>query len=220
VKSLFKNVSTKKKARKERVMEKQNVPALKIRQKTTDQTPLVMAFRSFGVKDKRNAALSVLLGVLGAGMSSRLFRKLRGEMGACYYVQTYEESHIDHGAATIVTGIDKNRAKEIVQAILAECALLKTQPVEPEELQKVKDYLVSHMYMGLETSDSRANFYGLEEVVRGKAKSPKELEKEIRSVTAKEVMKVAKDIFTNEKMNLAIVGDIADEAPLRQVLKF
>lgn len=220
VKKLFKDIPEHKPVGKQKVTEKQKAPALAIERKPSDQTHMVMAFRAFGARHKKSAAVSVLMSILGDGMSSRLFQKLREEMGACYYVRTANDAYSDHGLAAIATGIDKNRATEVVKAILGECKRLREEEVSAEELQKVKDYVVSHMYMGLETSDNLAVFFLDGEYTHGEARSPKDYEAKIRSVTPKDILKVAKEIFTDERLNLAIVGDIADGAQVKKALTF
>lgn len=205
---------------KEKVVERQKAPAVSFVKKKSDQTHLVLALRSYSARDKRAAALSVLMGILGAGMSSRLFQRLREEMGACYYVGAGADTQTDHGFAAVWTGIDKARLAEVVQAILDECKRLAYEEVQEKELQKVKDYLVSHMYMGLETSDALASHYLSEEVVHGGARNPDLLEKEVRKVTAKDVQAVAKELFVDERLNLAIVGNVSSAAAVKKVLTF
>src|SRR3989338_8175859 len=92
--------------------------------------------------------------------------------------------------------------------------------VSNDELQKAKEHYVGHLYLGLETTDSVAEFYAVQEIIAGKLKNPQELEKNIRKVTAKDVMRVAKDIFRDDKLNLAIVGSIMDKKALKKVLSF
>ena len=87
-----------------------------------------------------------------------------------------------------------------------------------EELKKAEEHCVGHLYMDLETTDSIAEFYAGQEVSMGKLKTPQEVEKEIRKVTSADVMMVAKEIFKDNKLNLAIVGNILKQAQIKKVL--
>ncbi len=218
VKKNFKDIPKAKKISKPAVKEKQKLPGLAIHKKKTDQTHMVMAFRAYGAEDKRIPALTILAEILGKGMSSRLFTKLRDEMGACYYVRAGHDEYTDHGTLAISTGINVSRTKEVVKVLLDECGKLSRIPVSDKELEKAKEHNIGHLYMNLETTDSLAEFYAGQEVSAGKLKKPQELEKEIRKVTAKDVMKVAKDIFRNNKLNLAIVGSISHPKAIKKVL--
>jgi len=220
VKKRFKDVSTDKTLSKPAVKEKQKSPGLLVHEKKTDQAHIILAFRSYSAKDKRIPALTLLAEILGQGMSSRLFHKLRDEMGACYYVRAEHDGGTDHGVFAISVGVNTARTKEVVEVILEECRKLSKTFVSNDELQKAKEHYVGHLYLGLETTDSVAEFYAVQEIIAGKLKNPQELEKNIRKVTAKDVMRVAKDIFRDDKLNLAIVGSIMDKKALKKVLSF
>jgi len=82
-------ISTTKKTDKKKVWEKQTGPAIKTQFKETDQTHLIIGV--FGLLifyDKRMPALRLLSAILGNGMSSRLFKRMREELGICYYVRS------------------------------------------------------------------------------------------------------------------------------------
>ncbi len=218
VKKNFRTIPVGKRAGKPVVKEKQKAPALLVKKKKSNQAHLIFAFHAFPANDKRLRALSVLDTVLGGGMSSRLFHKMREEMGACYYVKAEHEALTDHGIFSISTGINVSRTVEVTRAILAECRRLRDELVSETELEKAKEYLVGQLFRSVETGDGLAGFYGLEEVVTGKLQTPLELEKELRQVTAKQIQQVAREIFREEKLNLAIVGQISSEKALRKAL--
>jgi predicted Zn-dependent peptidase len=220
VEKAFKNISTGKFIKKPVVKNTQKAPAMLVEKKKTDQLHMVLAFKGFDAHDKRIPALSVLSGVLGGGMSSRLFQRLREEMGVCYYIRSANDEYTDHGYFAVSTGIDPKRLDEVIKVILLECERMTTEIVPEDELQKTKDYLSGNLYLGLETTDSLAEFYGIQEIVKGKTENPVEWERELRSVTAEEVQKVAREIFKNERMNLAIVGQVKNEKSIKKLLTF
>ncbi len=220
VKKIFGALPAVKKRGKEALKERQKTPGFILEKRKTDQTHMVMALRGYAVHDKRAPAASILMGLLGAGMSSRLFQRLREEMGACYYVHAFNDSENDHGYAAIATGIEAKRAAEVTKALIDECKRLTYEKVNEKELQKVKDYKVSHLYMGLETTDALASYFIGDEVVRGAARNPEEREKELRRVTAEEVMEAAKDLFRDGNLNLAIVGPVTDQKGIKKALTF
>jgi predicted Zn-dependent peptidase len=220
VKKIFGALPSVPKRGKEKVKEKQSAPGFAFEKRKSDQTHMVMAFRGYGAHDKRSVTAALVMGILGHGMSSRLFHRLRTEMGACYYVHSHNEVQTDYGLATISTGIEAKRAVEVTKALLDECKRLTYEKVPDKELQKAKDYMVSHMYMGLETSDSLAGFYVSEEIVHGETRNPTEIEAEIRKVTAEDIMELAKELFREEKLNLAVVGNLSDQKSLKKALTF
>jgi predicted Zn-dependent peptidase len=176
--------------------------------------------RSFNLFSKKNPALAVLGGVLGGGMSSRLFQKLREEMGVGYYVRAYNDSYTDHGFFQISAGVDNKRIDEVLKAVLLECKKLKENLVDVEELNKVKECLIGNMKLSLESSDDVANFYGGQELLKREVKNAEDKANEIRKVTAVQIKTLANEIFTNEKLNLALIGPFKDKSKFLKILKF
>lgn len=218
----FSKISTAKKHAKDRVKEKQSEPALAIKEKKTDQMHLVLGVRSYDVNDKRLPALRVLAAALGGGMSSRLFYRMRDQMGVCYYVRASTDEFTDHGAFTISAGVDKNRLIESVQAILEECRRFILEPLSATELQKTKDYISGNLFLGLESSDAVAEYTGMQEIMRREIKKPTDVIAKIEKVTASDVRKVAQDLFRDETLNLAVIGDVkeGDKDKLKEILTF
>jgi predicted Zn-dependent peptidase len=193
------------------VKEAQTAPAFKIEFKDTDQTHLVIALRTFDIFDKRIPTMRVLSAVLGAGMSSRLFSKMRDQLGICYYVNAAHDPSTDHGNLTIAAGVDNSRVEQGIKGILEECIRLKSELVPEDELKKVKDYIAGTTMLELETSDARAEFSGFQETIKKKVESPEEILARIQAVTAEDIQKLAKEIFVDKGLNLALIGKSKEE---------
>ncbi len=197
----------------------QKGPAVKIHFKDTDQAHVILGFRSYDVKNKDNSKISLLEAVLGRGMSSRLFRKLRDDLGICYYVRSGNDTSTDRGFFAIASGLSKDRVKIGVEAIIEEIKKIKTELVPESELRKAKDLMIGNMYLSLETSDSLADFYSFQELHGLKIKTPEEKAARIEKITAKDVMSMANKIFNQKTMNLAIVGPFKDTEEFKGILK-
>ena len=215
----FKGISNGKKIGKKKTLDKQTQPHIAIKFKETDQTHFILGVRSFPVDDERNYILSVLKCVLGGGMSSRLFRKIRDEMGVGYYVLAENRTTTDTGYFSVFAGVANDRIEEVLRAVIAELEKLKTELVSSEELSKVKEHLIGNMYLGLESSNALAAYYGMQEIMHQDILTPKEKEKLIRSVTAEDVRKMARKIFVEKNLNLALVGPFKDESKFKSLLK-
>jgi predicted Zn-dependent peptidase len=209
-----------KKDGKESVTENQRAPAAKLFFKETDQAHFVLGVRTFDVYDKRNPVLRVLSGILGGGMSSRLFQKIRDELAAAYYVGAANETFTDHGFFEVAAGVDQKRTAEVISVVLTELARLTRESVDREELKKVKDYLIGTMFLSLETSDALANLYGYQEIMRKEPKTPDEMRAMIEAVDAAAVQKLARELFVSEHLNLALVGRYKDESEFLPLLSF
>ncbi|MBI2049218.1 MAG: insulinase family protein [Parcubacteria group bacterium] len=215
----FEDVSRDGKTDKEKINDSQRSPAVKTFFKDTSQTHLLLGFRSYNVYDERQKTLRLLAAVLGGGMSSRLFKRVRDEMGAGYYVSADNDFFTDHGFFSVATGVANSRVKEVLQAILQEAARMKTEDIPAHELERTKNFLIGGLFSGLETSNSLATFYGGNEILEKPLKTPQEIAKEVRKVTAEDIRRVAEEIFMESKLNLALIGPYKDAAEFLPLLR-
>jgi predicted Zn-dependent peptidase len=219
VKAAFRDISTGKKKDKSAVVEKQDEPKFSIRKKKSDQTHLILGARAYDLFHEKRYIADVLADILGGGMSSRLFQKVREEMGAAYYVRASTDQMTDHGFLAAAAGVDNKRFIDVVQAILGEFSRFRNEQVPEKELKKAKDHMVGKLMLGLETSDSLASFYGFQEALTKEVITPQELAEKIQKVTSDEIQEVANDIFQDSKLNLSVIGPVEHEKALQSILK-
>jgi len=207
----FADIPQTKSIEKVKVNDDQNKPNLLLHFKETDQAHLILGVRTFDSKSKYDETLSVLSTMLGGGMSSRLFHKLRDEMGVGYYIHASHDAYTDHGLFNISAGVDTKRIEEVIEVLIKECKKIIDEDISEEELKKVKDCISGSFVLGLETSDSRAEYCASNLIMKGKIESPDEEISKINKVTVKDIKDLAKMIFVDEKLNLAIIGPYKDE---------
>lgn len=200
---------------KDRVQES---PELVVIDKDTDQSHLIMAWRTFDINHPDRYVASMIRHILRGGMSSRLFTKLRDELGAGYYVGAHNALHHTYGRFSISTGTAHERVAEIIDAILKEIARLKTEPVPQTELDKIKEYRRAHLMMGLETSDDVADYLIDQEIVRENIHTPEEFEAMYAKISAADILRVAQVIFDPQKLTVAVIGKGLDREALKKVL--
>jgi predicted Zn-dependent peptidase len=208
------------KAGKCAVSETQEAPRMIFKKKNIDQAHIMLGCRAFSAFDTRRFALEVLADILGGGMSSRLFQRVREEMGAAYSVRAGADLFTDHGFLAVNAGIDRTKLAPVVSAIVEEMGVLRDALVPEAELQRAKSRLVGRIILGLEASDELGTFYGVQEVVGEPLMSPEELVVALNGVTAEDVRAVAREIFTNNRLNLAIIAPEVDESALNGALRF
>ncbi len=216
----FAGIATDFKKTKLAIKEHQKKPEILSKPKKTDQTHLVLGVRAYNIFDERRTTLRVLADILGGGMSSRLFQKIRGEMGAAYYIDASSELFTDHGFLAISAGIDHKKIEAVVTSIIEELERIKKEKVSDKELNRVKDHLIGGLILNIETSDELASFYGGQEIITKKILTPEEIFKEINQVDQKDIITIANDIFINEKLNLAVIGPDDFSLRLQPLLNF
>jgi predicted Zn-dependent peptidase len=202
----FKALPKSKISKKIKTVDTQKKAQIKIFDKKSDQTHLILGFRSFDLYDKRNKILSLVSVILGKGFSSRLFTKMRDELGMCYYTRADVETFTDHGYFTVSAGVGNARFEEAIQVIIEEFKKIRDLDISEKELQKAKDFALGKLATGLETSDAWAMFYGFQELHHEKIETPEEVASKINKITVKEIKKVLNEIFITKNLNLAVVG--------------
>ena len=220
VMDLFSLLPRRGKLKKPKTTENQIQPEVSVKFKESDQSHLVLGVRAFDIFDKRKYALQVLANVLGGGMSSRLFHKVREDLGAAYYVRAEADLTLDHGILGVAAGVDHAKINLVIKAVLEEMTRLTKDLVPDIEIKKSKDHLIGNFILGLESSDELASYYGGQEIITGKISSPEEVIKRIKLVKSEEIREVAGFIFKNPKLNLAVIGPYKDKESFRKILKF
>jgi len=219
VEEKFSALPRRKISKKVKTTDEQKAPQIKIFDKKSDQTHLVLGFRAFDLYDKRNKILSLASVILGKGFSSRLFTKMRDELGMCYYTRADVETFTDHGYFVVSAGVGNSRFEEAVQVIMEEFKKIRDIDISEKELQKAKDFALGKLATGLETSDAWAMFYGFQELHHEKIETPEEVVAKISKITAKDIKNVLTEIFNLKNLNLAVVGPQKVTPALKKSLK-
>ncbi|MBI2033894.1 MAG: insulinase family protein [Candidatus Liptonbacteria bacterium] len=220
VRNLFSHLPRRSTSVKPTTSESQSRPQSILKFKESDQTHLVLGTRAFDIFDKRRYIIQVLADVLGGGMSSRLFHRVREELGAAYYIRAGCDLLLDHGYFGVSAGVDHAKIEKVVKAILEELSRVKEELVPASELQKSKDHLIGSIILGLETSDELASFYGSQEILTKEIVTPDRLIKKVQAVKTEDLKETARAIFRDEKLNLAVIGPYKNEASFKKILKF
>ncbi len=201
------------------VREKQDKPQIKLRYKKTDQAHLSLGARAFPVGHKDEHALKAAAILLGGSMSSRLFIELRERKGLAYSVKTQAEFYTDSGYLTTEAGVPIGKIGEAIKIILAEYGKMADSPVGAEELARTKNLIRGRLAIQLESSDNVASWHAKHMVLRDKILTPEEFLKAMDKVSAEDIRRVARDIFDNKKLNLAVIGPFEDKKKFNNLLK-
>jgi len=208
--TIFGGMKRGKKVEKKSVVELQGKPRELISFKESDQTHFMLGFRAFDMYDKRRFVLQVLADILGGGMASRLFTRVREELGAAYYVNAFTNLFTDHGYIAMSAGVNHEKLRAVISASLEEFIRMKKELVTKEELERAKEHLIGNFYLSLETSDQLGMYYGMQALMKSGVQTPEVLAKKIKAVKASEIQTLARELFINKTLNLALVGPYKD----------
>lgn len=186
----------------------QDKPALFLESRDIQQTCLSLGVRAYNVfyPENKKAALSILEIILGGFSSSRLHEEIREKRGWAYYIGVNWEAQTDAGALYTFAGINRDKTLEAAEIIINEYRKLCEEKVPKEELQRAKDFFIGSWQMFLESPANIASFLARQWAIKGEFEPFPEEIKRIKAVTSEDVQEVAREIFVNKGLNLAIIG--------------
>jgi predicted Zn-dependent peptidase len=205
----------------QKIEETQKKPAYRIKQKDTEQVHIALGVRTTKLNSKDRHPLSILAAIMGGGMSSRLFAEVREKRGLAYYVRSVSDHYTDCGSLVSTAGIDPKRIKEAISVMMQEYRKVATKiSLTKDELRKAKELSKGHLVLELEDSRAVAGFFAHQELLEDRIRTPEEVLKEIDSIAGEQVEEVGKRYFTDERLNLALIGNFPDGEMLEELLHF
>ncbi len=194
-----------------RVREDQIKPKSKACSRKIDQVHLCLGVRTFiHTKHPDRYALQVLNTILGENSSSRLFIKVREKLGLAYAIDSGYETFMDTGTLLAQAAVDLKNIEQAIKAILEEFKGLREELVSREELQRAKNYLTGKITLSLESSSGIAYSLGKQELLRERIEPPEKIIGKIKKVTRRDIRRVAKNIFQERNLNLALLGPLRE----------
>ncbi len=124
-------------------------------ERDTVQTHVVLGTTLPGHAHPSRYALSLLSASLGGGMSSRLFQRVREELGLCYSIHTWQTFHAACGAGGFYLGARPSTAERAVEVVREELGRMAAEGLSGEELEQVKEQVKGQVILSLESSASR-----------------------------------------------------------------
>ncbi|MBE3091435.1 MAG: insulinase family protein, partial [Candidatus Atribacteria bacterium] len=182
-----------------------------IKFKKSNQTHLSFGFPGISRLDPDKYSVDLLDIILGSGLSSRLFQKIRVRKSLAYDIHSSIQYFNDISSFNIYAGIDSNKLGETIQTILEELNKIKDNNLKEGELRKAKEMYKGALSLSLESTLSRAFWLGNRMLLYGRTSTFDEIKEKIEEVKVKDIQKMAQNIFTKDKVNLSIVGPFKEK---------
>ncbi len=178
--------------------------------KDIEQLHLAIGFDGISLSSKYNYSMALLNTIIGGGMSSILFQKVREEQGFAYSIYSYNSSYIKNGLFNIYVGLNKIHLNKTIDIIKSELNKLKKDKISKEQIEKTKEQLKSNYILGLENTSNRMSSIGRSKILIDRIKTPDEIIKEVDLIKKDDIDYLIDNIFDIDKMSLSLVGRIDD----------
>ncbi len=191
---------------------------LQVETRDTKEAHLCLALPGLPLLHPKRFTLDLLNVILGEGMSSRLFVEIRDKLGLTYSIHSYVEHFLDSGSVTVYAGVEPKNLSIVIKAILEQLAQLK-ELVPESELSKAKELSKGRLLLRMEDSRSVAGWVGGQEILTGRILNVEQVVSIIDAITAEELRQLAQELLVGSHLRLAIVGPVANNEPLEELLK-
>ena len=175
-------------------------------ERDTTQTHLVFGAPAVAHSDPRRYAMSLVSMLLGGGMSSRLFQRVREELGLAYSVYTYQSFHADAGVHGVYVGTAPKTAAAAADAIRSELRLVAEQGIPDAELEAGKSQLKGQITLSLESVSSRMYRAAAVELYNEPYKPLDQLLGEIYRIDRDTIDAICRDFFAPDAHTVLSLG--------------
>jgi len=193
-------------------------PRLRIERRDTEQAHLCLGLPGLPLLHPKRFALDLLNIILGEGMSSRLFTEIRDKLGLAYSIHSYVDHFLDSGSVSIYAGVEPKNLAVAIKAILEQFSQLK-EPAPESELSKAKEFAKGRLLLRMEDTRSVAGWMGGQEILAERILSVDQVVSIIDAISATELMELAQELLVGDQLRLAVVGPVAMDEPLEELLK-
>ena len=192
---------------------------VKIENRKTDQSHICIGLAGIALDDPDRYALSLLNGILGDGMSSRLFLNLREEQGLAYDVYSSLNHFRDCGSLVVYCGVEPKKTRSAISAIIDEFRSISLGITE-SELIRAKEYAKGRLLLRMEDSRSVAAWAGSQEILLNNVSTVEEVIQSINAVTEDDIARVSSRVITPDNIKTAIVGPHRSDKGILELLDF
>ncbi len=188
--------------------------------KDVQQVNVILGGKGMGIEEPDSIAVMILNEVLGDGMSSRLFQKLREEFGFVYHINSFTEFHQNNGLFGVSFSTDGAQFQRVIDEICSEFRALLDNGISKEELQFAKDNIIGNFLMDMESVQSRMVFLS-RLLMRGDIFNTHDKYLEaVKNIRMEDISRVIHKIFDSSYWSTASVVPVGFDLPKNFVLDF
>ena len=212
VEKLFSGIPEREFWKKKEVKISQTRPGIVVERRIADQTRVALGARGYNLSHPLHYTQEVMAVLLGGMFSSRLFVEVREKLGIAYDINTNSDRDPDAGYLMTSAGVPHERTEQAIATILREYKKLVSKRVSAKELKKAKDHIKGTSALGLEASEAKASFFGMQELLEQEILTLEQIHGKIEKVTPAMLQKAAAEMFVRKNLNLVVLGPYSAKA--------
>jgi predicted Zn-dependent peptidase len=183
-------------------------PGLTVKTQKTTQAHICIGSQTVKFDDDLRGAVLLLNAIIGGSMSSKLFQKIREDLGMAYTVFSYLDFFMDASVIGVYLNSDKKYTGPVILNVFDELDKIARDGLTQEEIDSAKEQLKGSLVLGLENTSHRMNRLAKHELLLNRYISIDESINEIDRVTADEVNNLAANLFSPDNYTITILGPL------------
>ena len=181
-------------------------PADVTRRKATEQNHFCIGWPGLSVKDERRFTAQLMSTILGGGMSSRLFQKVREKHGLCYSIGSFMGSFAETGILCVSGATNRETEARALALIGEETERFRQNGVSEQELDRAREQVKASMLMAMESTTSRMNRLGAGELQMDRCLEIQEVVDRYDAVTREDILELARTLMAPERRSHSALG--------------
>jgi len=173
-----------------------------------EQVHICLGSRGFPQQGHERYAAAIFNTILGGGMSSRLFQRIREKEGLVYTVMSYHNGYLHGGYEAVYAACVPKNLKRVLALTLEDMRNIKRDGVTADELAFAKLHLKGSILLSLESTVSRMSGIARQEYYFGRQYTPDEIIAHIDAVTLEDIVSVARTIVDPDSLSLTLLGNL------------
>ncbi|HEY0141195.1 MAG TPA: pitrilysin family protein [Thermoanaerobaculia bacterium] len=178
--------------------------------KELEQVHLCLGMRGYPQQVEERYAAALFNSLLGGGMSSRLFQRIREQEGLVYAVASFHNAYLNGGYMAVYAACAPRNVRRVLDSTLEELKKIKREGATAEELESAKLHLKGSVLLSLESTVSRMSGMARQEYYFGQQFSPDEIIEHIDRVTLEDILRVADHMMDGPSLSLTLLGNVKD----------
>ena len=183
-----------------------------------EQVHLCLGSRGYPQQGNERYAAALFNTILGGGMSSRLFQRIREKEGLVYTVLSYHNGYLHGGYEAVYAACAPKNLKRVLNITLEEMRRMKREGATAQELSSAKMHLKGSILLSLESTVSRMSGMARQEYYFGRQFSADEIIQQIDNVTLEDLQQVAETIVDPGSLSLTMLGNVKNPGVSTEML--
>ncbi|HVE70069.1 MAG TPA: pitrilysin family protein [Thermoanaerobaculia bacterium] len=184
-----------------------------------EQVHLCLGARGYPQQVEERYAAALLNTVLGGGMSSRLFQRVREKEGLVYSIASFHNAYLHGGYEAVYAACAPKNVRRVLESTLAELRKFRNEGATAEELADAKLHLKGSILLSLESTTSRMSGIARQEYYFGRQYTPDEIIEHIDRVTLEDIQRVAQTVVDPGSLSLTMLGNVKDPGITAEYLR-